>query len=334
MRVVPGIPWGYIGSVRWPSEEEQILYFTHSDAPGELKGWVYDLAHMALQNIDRSVAIGQTSFNPYDVTIDFGSSLSTNFELVNVSPSGEKAIFLEGTGSPTLTPPSNPDGEVDTVAYMANVWLWEQGDIRQVGQIEVCSRNRYLWTSDEQLVAVQASGIPAPCRQANGWLIDIVNSNIKTVLPFDVYYGTAYIVSFSPDEEKLLIENKGPDDDGFFAPIIVMNLETMGTQKYDLQLVQVYPDYDRFLAVPLEWINNDEVLIMFRNDPEELFRPGILDLRSNEVVELFTDDQISMFSGKTIRWVALSPDNRHLAFSVDLEPYRVSDLWIMDLKLD
>ena len=113
-----------------------------------------------------------------------------------------------------------------------------------------------------------------------------------------------------------------------------MDLETMRAQKYDLQLVQTYPDYDRFLARPLEWINSDEILVMFRNGPEELFRPGVLDLRSNEVTELFSDDQISLFKGKTIRWVALSPNNRHLAFSVDLEPYRVSELWIMELDLD
>ncbi len=244
-------------------------------------------------------------------------------ELVNLSPSGQKAIFFQGIGIPTPTPPSNPDGEIITKAYMANVWLWDQNTTRELGQIEVCSRNKYLWTTDEYLVAMQASPFPSSCRQANAWLIDVENDMVKELLPFDDYFGQAELVSFSPNETKLLFIERGIDDNGQFQHLYTIDIETLNISKLDA------PTF----VSPIDWIENDSILILFKNHPAEIWKLAVLDIRKNELKELLDNEvYLVKFGEGFIREAVLSPDKQWLAFSVDLDPYKESSLWLMPIS--
>lgn len=304
---------GYIGGIHWPTEYEQIFLFSHSGEPG---WWSYDLLNKELQPSDLEIAIEKTSSDLGELPDGMNANLLDSFELVNISPSGEKALLLEGIGLPTATPPPNPDGEISTEAYIANVWMWERDGMSQLGQIEMCGRNQYLWTVDEQLVAIQAPIFPSKCREANAWLADTVNKFIKPLLPFETYHGESTLIGFSPNEDRLLFKGWGPDDYRYLTPSI-LDIDTGRAFKVDIQ------------ANPLDWVNNDQVLVGFRNTPEEVLRPGILDLQSNQVLELLTREQISSFTDKTIRWISLSPDKHWLIFTVDDVPYKESNLWVM-----
>ncbi|MCL4263813.1 MAG: hypothetical protein KJ069_11380 [Anaerolineae bacterium] len=319
---VPNVSSQYIADIRWSIEDEQVLIFAQSDTSGNLQWWAYDLLAKTLQPIEQAVAIIKTSsdLNPLPAVLDMsGFAL---YDVVNVSPSGKRVLLFEGTGAPTATPVPNPDGETSNEAYIANVWLWDTDGMHEVGQIEVCGRNKYLWTTQENMVAIQApSSTAAECRIASAWLVDTVNKVIKPLLPYEVYHNEAKVVSFSPDENKLLIHHYGPVDEyGNYVSVEVADIQTGGVFKADIQ------------ATPLDWLSNDQILIQFRNTPEELFRPGVLQLPGNEVKELFTQDEISSFAGQTVGWIALSPDKHWLAFTVDLEPYGSSSLWIKELE--
>ncbi len=318
---VTNVPSGYIGGINWSVENGQVFLFDNSgDAPGKTQWWAYDLTSKELQPVAREIAIEKISTDVNVLPIEVDTSTLDSLELVNISPNKEKVLFLEGTGSPTATPPPNPDGEVSNEAYIANVWIWEQDEMNQLGQIEICGLNQYLWTMDEQLVAIQAPGIPSQCREANAWLADTENNIIKPLLPFEIYYGDANLVSFSPNEDRLLIHDRGPDNDGNFNPVGILDINSGSVFKADIQ------------AIPLDWVNNNQILIKFRNIPEEILRPGILDLQNNQVLELLTREQISMFSDKTIRWLSLSPDKQWLIFTVDEVPYKESSLWVIAIN--
>jgi hypothetical protein len=319
---VTNVPSGYIAGIRWPIEYEHAFLFAHNSiAPGKLQWWSYDLISEELQPVDQAIAIEKTSTDLNELPEGMDVSLLDSFELVDVSPSREKALLLEGIGLPTATPPPNPDGEISTEAYIANVWMWERDGMSQLGQIEMCGRNQYLWTVDEQLVAIQAPIFPSKCREANAWLADTVNKFIKPLLPFETYHGESTLIGFSPNEDRLLFKGWGPDDYRYLTPSI-LDIDTGSAFKVDIQ------------ANPLDWVNNDQVLVGFRNTPEEVLRPGIFDLQSNEIIELLTKEQMSSFEGKTIRWIELSPDKQWLVFTVDDEPYKASSLWVMAMDLE
>lgn len=319
---VPTASSRYIGDIRWSIEDEQVLIFTQNAAPGELHWWAYDLSAKTLQPIAQAVAITKTSSDLNPLPADLDMSHFALYDVVNVSPSGKRALLLEGVGAPTATPDPNPDGETSNEAYIANVWLWDTDGMHEVGKTEVCGGNKYLWTTQENMVAIQAPpGTAAKCRVANAWLVDTVNKVMKPLLPFEVYYNEANVVSFSPDGNKLLIHHFGPVDEfGNFIPVEVVDIQTGDVFQADIQ------------ATPLDWLSNDQILIQFRNTPEELFKPGILQIPGNEVKELLTPDEIALFAGQTMGWIALSPDKHWLAFTVDLEPYGSSSLWIKELE--
>lgn len=319
---VPIVSSEYIADIRWSIEDEQVLIFAQRDTSGNRQWWAYDLLAKTLQPIEQAVAITKTSFdlNPFPADLDMSGFAF--YDVVNVSPSGKRVLLFEGTGAPTATPVPNPDGETSNEAYIANVWLWGTNGMHEVGEIEVCGRNKYLWTTQENMVAIQApSSTAAKCRVAGAWLVDTVNKVIKPLLPYEVYHNEAKVVGFSADENKLLIHRYGPVDEfGNFVPVEVVDIQTGGVFKADIQ------------ATPLDWLSNDQILIQFRNTPEELFRPGILQLPGNEVKELLAQDEISLFAGQTMGWIALSPDKHWLAFTVDREPYGSSSLWIKELE--
>jgi hypothetical protein len=319
---VINIPPGYIAGIRWPKEYEHDFVFANSgDGPGKIQWWSYDLLSKKLQTIDQAIAIEKTSTDLEEIPDGMNANLLDSFELVNISPSGRKALLLEGIGLPTATPPPNPDGEIHADAYIANVWVWEQDNLNQLGQIEVCSRNQYMWTTDEEKVTIQASPFPAPCQESNAWLADMENNVVTPLLPFETYpHGDARLVGFSPDEDRLLIYDPFPDKDDNLSSIVILDVDSGNIFKADIQ------------ARPLDWVDNSQILIDFRNTHEEVSRPGIFDIQSNEVVELLKKEQMASFEGKTIRWIELSPDKQWLVFTVDDDPYKASSLWVMALN--
>ncbi len=321
---VINIPAGYIAGILWPKEYEHDFLFTNSgDAPGKIQWWSYDLLSKKLQPIDRASAIVKTSTDLGEIPDGMNVNLLDALELVAISPSGRKALLLEGIGLPTATPPPNPDGEIHVDAYIANVWIWEQDNLNQLGQIEVCSRNTYMWTTDEEKVTIQALPFPAPCQEANAWLADMAKNVVTPLLPFEIYpHRDARLVGFSPNENKLLIHDPLPDEENNFSPIVILDVDSGDVFKADIQ------------ASPLDWVDNNQILIEFKRTPEEILRPGILDLQSQEITELITKEQMVLFEGRTIRWIEISPDKQWLVFSVDDEPYKVSSLWVKAMNLE
>ncbi len=325
---VPDIPLGYISSIRWSEEIEQTVLFTLSGESGSIIEWAYDLSDETTYMTDSQlVTDGQNTMDSPSIAFNMPTNVPTTLELVNLSPSGQKAIFFQGTGVPTSTPPPNPDGEIRAEAYIADVWLWDQNTIRKLGQIEVCSQNKYLWAIDEHLVAIQALPFPSPCRQANAWLVDVTNNVVTELLPFDIYFGQAELVSFSPNEAKLLFTESGINNIGQFRHLRTIELDTM-----QLAIVPVKTNVP-IIMTPIDWIDNERVLILYREDMVALDRLAVIDLHTEELYELLDDEQLSKLERGNIRWAALSSNKQWLAFTVDRDPYKESDLWLFDITL-
>ena len=319
---VPNIPPGYISSIRWSEQTEQTLFFTLSDDSGNLTEWAYNLSDGNIYTIDRDEQIKATPDFPPETTVE----IPVPFERVSLSPSGEKAIFFEGRSLATLTPLSESNGKTTPSTFLVNVWVWDRGSTRNLGQIEVCGRNKYFWTANEQLVAIQATLFPSPCRQATAWLIDIVREEIAPLLSFDEYGGTAELVGFSPKEDKLLFTESGRDDTGSFRRLRVINMDSMLSDSSKMNLP--------IIITPIDWVDNNKVLILYRKNAVNLDRLAIADLQTGEITNLIDDEHLAEIEGLPIRWGALSPDKQWVAFTVDYDPYRSSGLWLMELNFD
>jgi hypothetical protein len=240
-------------------------------------------------------------------------------ELVSVSPGGNRALFFSAEAP---TPTRLPSGDGVVQAFFRNVvdaWLWENGETRLLGRLETCGPNEYMWTDDENYLAVQAVSFPkSPCQEAVGWLINIAQNSIHLVLPLDTYVISALIDGFSPNQDKLLFGEQTGSDGKLVQWIYVLVLDTLETVKLDT------PDVSNSIA----WIDNERLLISYRDnsfDPENI---GIFDLQTGELVHLFDEGDVG---SEGIVWEALSPDKKWLAFA-GWEGNSSYTLWLMDLR--
>jgi WD40 repeat protein len=240
-------------------------------------------------------------------------------ELVSVSPGGNRALFFSAE-TPTPTPELGGDGVVRVIfRNVVDVWLWENGQSRLLGTLETCGPNEYMWTKDENFVAIQADSFPhIPCQESVGWLINIPQSHIYPVLPLDTFNNTSLIKGFSSNQDKLLFSEQTDSDGKFVIWIYVLMLGTLETVKLDT------PDVSNSIA----WIDNERLLISYsdnRFDPENI---GIFDLQTGELVHLFDQEDVG---SEGIVWEALSPDKDWLAFA-GWEGNSSYTLWLMDLR--
>lgn len=310
---------GLIGHLRW-SLDSCLLFFQGGDSY-TIESWVYELPTDTLKQTDDTYPwreldpLRVTPERPFAPT---PPNLPGIVELVSVSPSGKRALFFSAE-TPTPTPLPGGDGVVNIFFQnVVDAWLWENGETRLLGRLETCGPNDYMWTDDENYLAIQTLSFPKlTCQEAVGWLINIPQSHIHQVLPMDTFNRMASIKGFSPNQDKLLFGEPRGTDTKSVQWIYVLILDTLETVKLDT------PDF----SSPIAWIDNEKLLISYRDnefDPENI---GIFNLQTGELVHLFSQEDIG---SQGITWEALSPDKNWLAFA-SWEGNSAYTLWLMDL---
>ncbi len=240
-----------------------------------------------------------------------------------VAPSGNRALYLKlADAPPTITPnPAIEGGEVGFPRVNLELWLWEEGVSRSIGQLDHCEIGDHFWTAAEDKLVLVEFGLPMQsCGNMDtfpqAWLVDLSQNKITPLFhqpesPYVKVYG------FSPDGSQLLY---GFPSDVTGANLHLLDVATLTSRKLEAPIERA-----------IQWIDDEKILVYYGE--EGIFGPpyqvGILDIETLDFVRL-----IEGFDGLHIGNVSLSKDQQWLAFSTGDEYFLQTSLWVLPMNLD
>lgn len=312
---VHDIPAGYIHNLVWTSDS-RILSFKIDN-----EDWVHDLFSQASQSATITQLEDSLTLTP-ELSVETTDSFSDSLNLVSVSPSSQRAIYFNlvdmmlNQSSPGDT---RTDGELPIKPYTVEIWIWAADRVTKVSTIEICGSNIFLWSESERFLTVQTS-----CLFPEIWLIDFEKEAVFPVLPLGEYGGFVDLYDYTVDQKNLLVSYTGADDDGQFAWLYIVDLETITVTKLETP---------RFVW-PIASFTSEKLVILYSHQfgIDGTKRPALFDLRDNEITDLLDSECDRLLGGLDIQWGELSPDKSHLAFTTIHEPFARSALWLLKIN--
>jgi len=241
-----------------------------------------------------------------------------------VAPIGNHALFVTPINLPS-TPTVSPNIESGEMLYPSNdlnLWLFENGEQKLIGNLHVCSiATMPHWSPDERKVVIEENGFqPSLCFDsyllAQAYLVDFDTQTRTILFPAVASEGPlVQIYGFSPDSRFLL---HGSYTDATGANLSLLDLET-NTSNSILAPVESFED----------WISNQEILVLYRDESLSFSPPfplGILNLNTLSIESL-----TEIFPKKYIGHVALSPNREWLAFATGDGPFSLDTLWLLPI---
>jgi hypothetical protein len=313
-----GIPSGYPSNIRW-SDDAQIVFFQLETEGTSIEQWGYELSSASAQKITLSHPWStqdpiQESPTPLpEIVTDIPGAA----ELISVSPSSQYALFLSSAIDPTLTP--EPVGESTREAFLADLWLWDQQLAHHLGEIQICGRNEYEWTMDEDFVVIQKPlDAMTACDQSNLWIINVGRGQLRGLMPIETFGPLTSSHSFSPSEDKLLVKQITMPS----TQLYLVDLETLSTAQLKTPL----------FVDPVDWLDDNRLIIMHRSQGEEYNSLGLFNLQTENLEDLLEPNQ---FEDQYLWSTSLSPDKKWIVFAVAPDPSSAlnqSSLWLTQLR--
>lgn len=279
--------------IMWWSEDSDKLFYEYMNETI----WVYDLVRdekYKLENVERP--------QPEKLPDSLSKYIPEWAMRVDLSPSGEKAVFTLPYGDDYVTPTPQtmgiPSGVPD---FDYNLYLVQEGDTeaewigRINGQLSPC-----VWTPDENKVLIDTY---VYWENAYIWMVDLQLKKIEPFIPVSPEKEGVFILDISPDGQNLLFVH-----DGF---VWLKDLET--GEEIPTSLESNFHDF--------WWLQEDGRMLILR----------LLDTANEAETSLFTYDfetgNLNRVSDLSIDSVSaiLSPDQRYLAFVED----GTDDLYVM-----
>jgi hypothetical protein len=248
-------------------------------------------------------------------TSPFENQLPTDAKSVGLSPSGNRAAYLVVTYPVSTPTPANDSidaGEESTSGISAQIWLWEDGRNRQLGEIESCIEE-YQWTKDERHLIAIAAPIPADCQETFAWHVDLNTGEVTSLLPKSEYGADTVVYGISPDDKNLLFKSSD-----IFS---ILNLSSM--------LVTQLETPKKAHGV---WVSNNALMVSYRKTADQPRSIGLLDIGTSKLTEIVSPEVTPELAGLWIGEVEMSPDMKWLAISTGHNIYDIEDLWLINLQ--
>jgi hypothetical protein len=297
------IATGAIYGIWWSPDSKTLFY---SVAEGI---FAYNLENNSIQ---------KTSVSQVFPTPDILAQLPPYYREPHISPSGNKAIYLNQADSPPISTidPAVEGGESPFDSHQLDLWLWEDNASRLLGNPLQCHFDESFWTPDEKKVVLLEYGIPmvlCPI-EAQAWLLDLENNTYTPLFPRSDF-GHLQVYGFSPSGDQLLV--------GFFSDLTGANLHLLDINTLNLTPIEAPVFY------AIQWVDENNILVRYRGNLTHAPYPvGILNLHTLEFTEL-----LPMFNGKYVKNVILSPDHKWIAFSTGSGHFAQNKLWLMGFEL-
>jgi hypothetical protein len=312
-----GPPLNYVHGLHWSVDAKTLFFGVDSTL------WTYNVSTKKIEELESDNSQNRTGLEqstPTSLIQNDLINITDDFAILTVSPSRYKALLYQEPSTFGRDPSEKfSDGDDP---YFIDVWIWEEGDLKLSGTIEICGPNRYIWDENENFVGIQAPLAPARCDQSSGWLVDIGQNKILSVLPLEIYRANSLLHSFSPESDFLLISYSYSDERGPASSLQILDLETLKVSQLTTP----------FQTDPVEWINNDELLILYKDQlVTEVRKMAFLNVKSNQIADVINRKD-STLNKQYISEASVSPDKNWIAFTVESQRNKTSSLWMVQIN--
>jgi hypothetical protein len=103
------------------------------------------------------------------------AALPQNAQNIGSSPSGEKVLYA--LPDVAVTPTPFPDGPAPLNRYPVQLWKWDGKTAHKLGTMEDCIAD-YLWSANEQVVAISTYAFREPCKVQTG-IANLQEGNVQ-----------------------------------------------------------------------------------------------------------------------------------------------------------
>jgi len=237
------------------------------------------------------------------------------------SPSKEKITYYTlQPPLPTSLPSECYVGECPNGydGFPIDVWVWENGQSRQLGQLISCIKD-HRWAVDEQkLIAVGYDSydrpVPVACDSAYyAWLIDLSQSQITPLLSKADHLNEVFVHDYSPNGNFLLYTE--------LQRLYILNVQTQGITD-----VQISREVESAW-----WVDDNKIIILFHLQTGGYNMGwGIFDLESGKFTELL--NETNTIGEYAFADPQISPDKKWLAFNAYYPGKDLFGFWSLSLE--
>jgi len=254
-----------------------------------------------------------SAVNPTPLPSDFLANLPAAAANVSMSPSGQLALFTIHI-SPTTTPvpTAEADGEIWTGCGVSVLWLWQNGDLYMLDEIEACVGD-YLWSESEETAVIKTIPIPAPCERAQAWVVSIDSQDVTPLFDRKNSPREITALDISPNGQQILWRNEDRE-------LIITDLA--GT------VINV-PDIPQNNSA--QWIDNTRILLILLSSEPSTQGLAIYSVPDLALTALFPSEFSEELLELSYGWPVVSPDNKWLAYATGPDRYSFNSVWLVPL---
>lgn len=304
INIVTTFPTGYVRNLYWTSNN-QLLFRVNQEL------WGLDPVTLDTEMQDSGLTFDSNISQTY-LPNEVSDILLANEILIGENPEHQKFIFIITESN---TNDSSSLGETSRARRVAKVGTIESSNKNIIGEIETCLNDQVYWSNLGDTVVIQNV-----CTFQNAWLYSFQSDQLIAI---DSLGGFTYVDSFSPDDSRFVYTIEGRDDNGRFLIPHIVNLNSLEITKVDLAF-----------SKPVDWLGNQNLLLLTSNDRGEsgFAGFGIQDVDSMRTQLLFVEEIETLLNFRRIEEATLSKNKKFIAFTTVIEPFQISELWIIEIK--
>lgn len=237
---------------------------------------------------------------------DMLQQLPSGAHSVGTSPSRNKVLYV----IPVAPTPEQPAYPMYNQEVPAQLWLWQDGQSQQVGEITDCITGSFGWSANEKIVLIYSQ--PRDCKNA---YVTLLNLNTFRVTPLFPEMGWFEVSCCDPSPDGSRLTYIIDKELYFLDPI---SLETTKLNAPPLSYLTS------------QWIDDQRMLVLYPDILGEPITVGILNIETYSVEKFFSESD-TFLEGEYFFLPTVSPNGQWLAF-VSGEFFEFSStVWIFRL---
>lgn len=285
----------------WKADKDVFLY-----AETDSSQWAYDVVSQQSEPY--------LSAFPWEPSADLLAQLPSNAEAIERSPSGAYGLYTTFAASATPTP--LPDGEGLYEPYPAQLWFWDGEHSRALGMVEDCVGS-YLWSANEQVVAILSDAPPGMCHTAAAWILDLKSDKL-TAWPAIPEYKNSIGISDINEEGSAVLYSTFGDEGNLYIRNLTNSSDTIVFSRPGSHVFGL-------------WLAEEQKLLLQSTDRSAntlSFQTWIYDVTNMDLKPIAAPSPDVYISIRL-----LSPDRKWLAFATrKYYGFETDGLWIADLR--
>lgn len=305
IQLVSSLPPGYIHNLKWV--DDNTLYIKIDQTQ-----WAINIPTLSTNSVENEDPTQPTISEVSNVAEYLEGMLQENEEIISSSPSGKIHIFINKYINENI--PIN--GEAPQNLQTTPIGLIRNNQKLYLGNVTSCGNETIIWYKNDNFV------FENNCIFGKAWVYSNILNRLNIV---NESASFTTIHTISPNEEYLLCDIEGSEKGLRFRHPCIVKFSDLSVTRLN----------NATYAIPIGWLNETKILVLYNNNSNDIsafFKLGVYNVAQNTIKDLLDLASQEAIANTHIRWVSISEKKTYFAFTIDVQPYKQSQLWIGSFK--